>query len=95
MKWNPAVWMQKMGIPNDVLLNTPILEMEEFKSVHIINYTGIAELAAEQVRITAQGGEYVIEGQNLIISRATHREIEIYGELHALRFVKKEEREGR
>ena len=86
MKHRLEKWVRKMGIPEDVLLDIPILEMQEFTSIHIVNYIGISELTEEKIRVTVKSGEYVIEGMRLSISKAANREILIQGDIKGLSF---------
>ena len=94
MKHHPAAWLHRLGIPEDVLLDTPVMDIQEFHTVHIVNYTGIAELTGETVRIGVANGEYIIDGKHLVINQATHRELVIQGEIRSLTLVNRKRAEA-
>lgn len=83
--------VHRMGIPEDVLLGTPILEMQAFSSIHILNYTGILELTGERIRVATSLGDYIIDGRELRIDLATSYEMVVEGCLESVSFCRKQE----
>lgn len=86
-------WIRRLGMPEDIISSMPVLELRGdiqmhkhlHLLVHITNYNGIAELTSEQIRIALRDGEYIIEGKQLYICEATHREIVIGGMITGIR----------
>lgn len=94
MKYQPVKWLHRLGIPEDVLSDMSMIEIQEFRSVHIINYTGIAELMPERIRIHNREGEYCIDGRNLTIQKADQRELIIQGDIQNISMIRKRETEA-
>lgn len=94
MKYQPVKWLHRLGIPEDVLFDMSMIEIQEFRSVHIINYTGIAELMPERIRIHNREGEYCIDGRNLTIQKADQRELIIQGDIQNISMIRKRETEA-
>ena len=81
--------VRRMGIPEDVILKTPILELQAFRCIHILNYHGILELTGERIRISTTMGDYIIDGKNLRIDLANSSEMVVEGTFSSLTFCKK------
>ncbi len=84
MKYHPEKILHHLGIPEEVISEVPIFEMQKFNWSHITNYKNIIELTEERIRIAVEDGEYTIEGRNLSIRKANFRELVIQGWIREL-----------
>ncbi|NLZ38969.1 MAG: sporulation protein YqfC [Firmicutes bacterium] len=84
-KWR-AHLADALELPREIILNLPRVTVIGSLQCYLENHRGVIEYTEECVRVAIDGGELIVDGQDLIIRYLADDEIAIDGHISAIRF---------
>lgn len=78
--------VELLSLPKEVVLGTPVVNLEGKTGLHIVNYKGIIEFSEEQLVVNTSLGLIKIEGKGLLIKSITSEEMVIRGRIGGVAF---------
>lgn len=79
--------MDTFGLPKDLFLGMPLLNMTGNCSLCITNHRGIRQYSSELIVIAAKPFAIQITGRNLCIPRFSNDQVEIAGVMEEVSFL--------
>ncbi|MDW7650100.1 MAG: sporulation protein YqfC [Bacillota bacterium] len=83
-------WRQNLAdlleLPREIMLNLPRLTVVGNLQCYLENHRGVIEYTTEKVRVSVNGGEIIIRGQNLVIRYMANEEIAVDGSVEAVEY---------
>lgn len=79
-------FVDKLGLPKDLLLGSAILTVTGQREAYIENYRGIIEYTSGQIRIQTKTCQIIICGQNLCIDYYSNEEMKISGCIFEIKY---------
>ncbi|AGB41801.1 sporulation protein YqfC [Halobacteroides halobius DSM 5150] len=73
-------------LPQDVLLNLPVISIIGNLNIKVENHRGIIKYTPELVKIKASKGELLITGKELIIEKLSKEKVMVTGKITDLSF---------
>lgn len=72
-------WMNKYGIPKEVILKLPVVTAVGNCEVHVENYRSIMEISEESIKIMTKKGPLTILGKRLVVQYYGEDDLSIEG----------------
>jgi sporulation protein YqfC len=83
-------WRQNLAdlfeLPREIVLNLPRLTVIGNLQCYIENHRGVIEYTTDKVRLSVNGGEIIIQGENLIIRYMANDEIAVDGNISKVHY---------
>lgn len=77
----------KSGVPSEVILGAPVVNVIGYQELIIMNYRGILEYTDSILRVQTKIGEIKISGKNLDINYYINDEMKIFGRIIKIEYV--------
>ena len=74
-------------MPEEIVLDVPIVSFKGKDSVSIENYKGIVEYSSDKIRINTSVGVFKIVGENLLIKCIDSDNVIVYGIITGLEYL--------
>lgn len=83
-------WRQNLvdlfELPREIVLNLPRLTVIGNLQCYLENHRGVIEYTTEKVRLSVNGGEIIIQGENLAIRYMANDEIAVDGNISQVHY---------
>lgn len=83
-------WRQNLAdlfeLPREIVLNLPRLTVIGNLQCYLENHRGVIEYTSEKIRLSVNGGEIIIQGENLVIRYMENDEIAVDGNLRKVHY---------
>ncbi|EEG78034.1 sporulation protein YqfC [Dethiobacter alkaliphilus] len=75
-----------LELPREIILNLPRITVVGNIQCCLENHRGVIQYTSEKVRVSVNGGEIIVEGQELSIRYLGNEEIAIDGSIDIIRY---------